>query len=256
MINIGLIQSDIHPENIEKNLQHYTTLLAQYDQHRFDLLIFPEAFATGFSCHIAKSAEQHSASCIRFLQQTAQQRSCDVVGSVFIQENGKIFNRLFWFSVEGLRGTYDKKHLFLGDELTSCTPGDKRTVIEMNGVRFLPLICYDIRFPKWSRNSLTNGKFDYDVLVYVTNFPAPREATLLKLAQARAIENQAFVLVVNRIGLDGSGITHNGGTSIIDPEGQILAAAAPHHEEILSFELYLSGLEALRKRFPVSQQWD
>ena len=198
MISVGLIQSDIQPHKMEENLQHYEALLSKNIQKPVDLLVFPEMFACGFSPSLREEAEQMDGKSISFLQQTAQRYHSNVVASLPILEGDKVVNRLVWLSPEGLCGQYDKKHLFFGDEERICTPGTARTIVQTLGYKFFPLICFDVRFPKWSCNHYSEAGFAYDCLVYIANFPAPREQMLLKLAAARAIENQAYVLVANQ----------------------------------------------------------
>ena len=140
-------------------------------------------------------AETMEGNGVSFLQKVAHHYRCDVVASLPIRNGDQVFNRLVWMSPDGIMGWYDKRHLFLGIEQKICSAGERRTVVESLGQRWLPLICYDVRFPKWSRNHLIDNKFEYDCLIYTCNFPEPREQVLLKLAVARAIENQAYVLV-------------------------------------------------------------
>lgn len=256
MVTVALIQSDIRPHDVEANLNHYEDLLKNNIQEPVDLVIFPEMFNCGFSMDFDRHAETMDDHSVAFLQKTAQHYHCDVVATLPIREGEKIVNRLIWMSPDHIRGWYDKKHLFLGSEQKICTPGNSRTLIESRNQRWLPLICYDVRFPVWSRNAVQDGKFLYDCLVYTANFPEPREQVLLKLATARAIENQAYVLVVNRIGCDGEGHAHAGGTAVISPQGEILAQAAFHQEEVLIYSLDFDVLRQLRSSFPVAKQWD
>ena len=256
MISVGLIQADIVPHALEDNFQHYAQLLSKNISKPIDLLVFPEMFACGFSPDLQREGELMGGPSTQFLLSIANQYQADVVASIPICEEGNLYNRLLWISPEGIRGQYDKKHLFLGEEFKNCTAGDKRTIIETMGYKFLPLICFDVRFPKWSRNDVKDNTFAYDCLIYIANFPAPREQILIKLAQARAIENQAFVITVNRIGTDGCGFHHQGGTTIISPEGEILAQAENSQEQVLLFDLDLSSLKELRQRFLVADQWD
>ena len=256
MVTVALIQSDIQPHEVKANLDHYEVLLNEKIQKPVDLILFPEMFNCGFSANLERDAEPMDGRSMAFLQQTAQYFHCDVVATLPIQDGGRIVNRLVWLSPERILGWYDKRHLFLGTEQKICSAGEKRTIVESLGQRWLPLICYDVRFPVWSRNAIQDGQFLYDCLIYTANFPEPREQVLLKLATARAIENQAYVLVVNRIGCDGEGHAHAGGTAVISPQGEILAQAAFHQEEVLKYSLDFDVLRQLRKSFPVSKQWD
>lgn len=256
MVTVALIQSDIRPHDIEDNLTHYEVLLKDKIQEPVDLIVFPEMFNCGFSADFDQHAEPMEGRSVTFLQKMAQRYNCDAVATLPIRDGEKIVNRLIWMSPDCVRGWYDKKHLFFGSEQRICTSGDKLTIVESSGQRWLPLICYDVRFPVWSRNAVQDGQFLYDCLIYTANFPEPREQVLLKLATARAIENQAYVLVVNRIGYDGEGHAHAGGTAVISPQGEILAQTECHQEEVLMYSLDFESLRQYRASFPVSKQWD
>lgn len=256
MISVGLIQSDIIPHKVSENLEHYASLLEEKITKPVQLLVFPEMFSCGFSALLKEETETMSGKSMQFLQETAIRYSAEVVASLPVMDGGKVLNRLVWCSPTGLRGCYDKHHLFLGDEERLCQAGTDRTIIEALGYRFLPLICYDVRFPVWSRNRCQEGRYEYDVLIYIANFPSPREEILRKLAVARAIENQAYVLVVNRVGQDGNQLRHSGGTAVISPNGEVLCAAADSQEAFLQYDLKLEDLSKLRARFPVAKQWD
>lgn len=256
MVTVALIQSDIRPHDVEDNLTHYEVLLKDKIQEPVDLIVFPEMFNCGFSADFDQHAEPMEGRSVTFLQKIAQRYNCDTVATLPIRDGEKIVNRLIWMSPDCVRGWYDKKHLFFGSEQRICISGDKFTIVESSGQRWLPLICYDVRFPVWSRNAVQDGQFLYDCLIYTANFPEPREQVLLKLATARAIENQAYVLVVNRIGYDGEGHAHAGGTAVISPQGEILAQTECHQEEVLMYSLDFESLRQYRASFPVSKQWD
>lgn len=251
MVTIGLVQSDIRPGAVAENLAHYEEMLRQQLTGSVQLLVFPEMFACGFGPDLGTYADADGGQSLAFLQRVARQYGCETVGTVPVRERGNLYNRLHWVTAEGLRATYDKCHLFFGEERMQCTPGTQRTIVETFGYRFLPLICFDVRFPEWSRNHCVEGVPEYDCLLYTANFPAPREEVLLRLAAARAIENQAYVAVVNRIGADGNGFAHRGGTAVFDPEGNMMASAAFDREQIVTATLPLNTLKSLRKRFPV-----
>jgi len=256
MITVGLVQTDIKSHNIEANLKHYEELLLDKIQEPVNLLVLPEMYNCGFSEDFDRDAEPMNGRSVTFLHQTAQYFRSDVVATLPIRDGDRIVNRLIWMSPERILGWYDKKHLFMGSEEKICEAGSKRTIVESLGQRWLPLICYDVRFPKWSRNTFSNNKFDYDVLVYTANFPAPREQALLKLATARAIENQSYVLVVNRIGYDGEGHRHAGGTAVISPNGEILCQAEANKEHVIFHTLDFESLKQFRHDFPVAERWD
>ena len=255
MFTVGLVQADIKPNNKTGNLKHYSEWLDQEITEPVHLLVFPEMFHCGFSPDIRSDAEPDNGDSIFFLYMTANKFQCDVVATLPILRDGKIYNRLVWFSRDRILGRYDKHHLFMGEE-EFFTPGAGRTIVNTLGYRFLPLICFDVRFPEWSRNRVVDGQFDYDCLLYTANFPAPRESELITLAQARAIENQAYAMVVNRTGIDGYGRRHAGGCAVIDPHGEIEARTTSDKEQILIHSCDFDTLKPLRELFPVSKFWE
>lgn len=254
MITVGLVQSNIKTNEVIANFKHYEEIIKRDLTKPVNLIVFPEMYTTGFSEDMYAEADPMNGRGTEFLIRTAQQFQCDVVASMPVLQDGKLYNRLVWMTQTRILGYYDKRHLFFGED--QFTAGTRKTIVETLGGRFLPLICYDVRFPEWSRNHYVNNKFDYDCLVYTANFPAPREEILMKLATARAIENQAYTLVVNRVGYDGKGLLHHGGTAAIDPNGHILAAADPDQEQMVIADLDFDALTALRKKFPVADQWE
>ena len=254
MITIGLVQADIKPFNKKGNMAHYASWLESAIQEPVHLLIFPEMFNCGFSSDIMDNAELDNGESTYFLYMTANKFQCDVVATVPILQNGKLYNRLVWFSRDRILGKYDKHHLFMGEE-EFFTPGTEKTIVNTLGYKFLPLICFDVRFPEWSRNHVNNGVFDYDCLVYTANFPAPRESELMALAKARAIENQSYAIVVNRVGTDGYQRDYAGGCAIINPHGEIEAQTKTNREEILIHSCDFDSVFALREAFKVSKFW-
>ena len=254
MITIGLVQADIKPYNKKGNLTHYMSWLESAIQEPVHLLVFPEMFNCGISPDIMDDAEPDNGESIFFLYMLANKFQCDVVATLPIKHNGLLYNKLVWFSRDRILGSYQKHHLFMGEE-EFFTPGKEKIIVNTLGYKFLPLICFDVRFPEWSRNQVNNGVFDYDCLVYTANFPAPRERELLTLAQARAIENQAYAIVVNRVGSDGYQRNYAGGCAIINPHGEIEAKTTMNKEEILIHSCDFDSVFALREAFPVSKFW-
>ena len=254
-VSLCLVQSDINPNNVSANLCHYRELLGKITA-KPDIIIFPEMFNSGFSSHIDRMSEKISGQSAEFLKDMAKLHQCDVVASLAVIEDGKIFNRLLWTTPKGIENQYDKHHLFFGDEKVVCSPGGERITVSSHGFSFLPLICYEIRFPKWCRNHYQNGGFYYDCLLFIANFPAQRSETLRILAQARAIENEAYVVVLNRVGLDGNGNPHDGNSMVINPLGEIIASAPKNEEFLLEISIDKNFIERLRKKFPVYKDWD
>lgn len=254
MITVGLVQADIKAHNKAGNLAHYEEWLTEAIQEPVHLLVFPEMFHCGFSPDIRQEAEPHNGNGIYFLYMMAYKFQCDVVATLPILYNNILYNRLVWLSRDRILGAYDKHHLFMGEE-EFFTAGTEKTIVNTLGYKFLPLICFDVRFPEWSRNRMNGGRFDYDCLLYTANFPQPRESELLTLARARAIENQSYALVVNRVGTDGYQRRYAGGTAIINPHGEIEAQTSSDKEEILIHSCDFDSIKALRESFPISKFW-
>lgn len=211
---ITLVQTDLVWENPAANRkvlsQKMDTLYGQTD-----LIVLPEMFTTGFSMRSHELAETMQGDTVQWLSNEAQRLNAAITGSLIIQENRQYFNRLIWAFPDGRMASYDKKHLFtLASEHKYYTPGQKKLLVEYKGWTICPLICYDLRFPVWSRN--TEG---YDLLIYIASWPAPRREAWRALLKARAIENQAYTIGVNRVGTDGSKLTYAGDSTLIDFAG-------------------------------------
>ncbi len=221
-----------------------------------DLLVLPEMFSTGFVTDPAGAAEKDGES-LRFMQETAARRSCSVAGSLAVEEEGAFFNRFYFVYPDGREVHYDKHHLFtFGGEHRTFTPGDKPVVAEFRGVRFLLQVCYDLRFPVFSRNRLLpDGKALYDAALYVASWPDVRSEAWDTLLRARAIENQCFLAGVNRVGED-PGNRYSGHSVVLGPKGQVLSGCAEYREEVVTCELKMQDLLAYRNQFPVLQDAD
>ena len=254
-LNIVLLQSDIFWEDTAKNLAHFSLLVKEI-REPVDLVILPEMFSTGFTTNIVKCAETMNGPSMHFLRETASTKNCLIVGSLMIKEETGFYNRLICMSPDGTFQTYNKRHLFrLTEEYKIMHSGDKKIIVQKGDWHFLPLVCYDLRFPVWSKNTFLNGKYEYDVLVYPSNWPLSRANIWKSLLIARAIENQAYVVGVNRIGPDGYGTRHAGCSMVIDPKGNILAEAGDK-EEILRATLSMEELILFRESFKIGLDWD
>ncbi|MDR1878231.1 MAG: nitrilase family protein [Bacteroidales bacterium] len=255
-INLCLVQSDIHPQDAAQNIKHYEMLLKSREI-KSDLLVFPEMFSCGFSDDIVRIAQQHTQQSFDFLYRTSQKYGTDTVASLpVVAQNQRIYNRLVWVRENKIIAQYDKRHLFFGCEKQFCSAGTTRTIVQKNAWNILSLICYDIRFPLWCRNKYVDNALLYDCLLLIANFPASRSNAWRALLTARAIENQAYVIGVNRIGKDGYGNNHTGNTLIIDPLGEVVVEAPSDKEYILSVTLDHTLLNKLRNYFPVYEDWD
>jgi len=245
-LTVALIQTSLYWERIEENLEHFGKLLKPL-KDRTDVILLPEMFTTGFSMEPAKLAEEMDGTSVSWLKQEAAELGCVVAGSIIIKGNNQYFNRFIWMQPSGDFSLYDKRHLFrLGNEHFIYTAGKERLIQEIGEWRVSPLICYDLRFPVWSRN-----RNDYDLLVYVANWPESRQEIWKTLLKARAIENQAYVIGVNRIGRDGNGIDYSGDSAAINPKGEIISNIQPHEEKVEIITLSMNELIEFRDKFPV-----
>ncbi|KAA3640317.1 MAG: amidohydrolase [Proteobacteria bacterium] len=217
---ITLIQTDLHWHNPESNRAHFEQCIQDISTVT-DVIILPEMFTTGFTMAATDHAETEPGETLQWMQQQAKQVKAAITGSLIVKAQGQFYNRLYWVEANGDYKHYDKKHLFsYAGEDQHFTAGSKRLIVEYKGWRICPLICYDLRFPVWSRNDV-----DYDVLIYVANWPTPRQDAWQSLLKARAIENMSYVVGVNRIGTDGNDHTYAGGSVIYDITGQALIEA-------------------------------
>jgi len=254
-LNIVLLQSDIFWEDAGKNIAHFSSLVNDI-REPVDLVVLPEMFSTGFTVNTGKCAETMDGPSMQFLRETSRTKDCTFVGSLLISEETGFYNRLVCMFPDGTFQTYDKRHLFrLSEEYKVIRAGDRKIIVQKGDWHFLPLVCYDLRFPVWSKNTYRNGKHEYDFLVYPSNWPQSRSYTWRSLLIARAIENQAYVIGVNRIGTDGYGTRHAGNSLVIDPKGIILAEAGDK-EEILQATLSMEELNLFRESYKIGLDWD
>lgn len=247
-LTVTLVQTDLFWENPEANRAMLEEKIAGIEGAT-DLIILPEMFTTGFTMAPERLAEPMGLTTFRWLRQQAARTGAVVTGSYVVQEGGKFFNRLVWMQPDGTFFTYDKRHLFrMAGEHEHYAPGQDRLVVEWKGWRICPLICYDLRFPVWSRNGGPDG-LEFDLLVYVANWPAARAHHWDVLLQARAIENLCYVAGVNRVGNDGTGKPHAGGSAVIDFRGERLTYQQ-ELEVIHTKTLKIEGLSTYRELFP------
>ena len=216
------------------------------------LIVLPEMFSTGFITMPAGEAESDGAS-LGWMKAIAKKYGCAVAGSVATEDGGLFYNRFYFVKPDGTFVKYDKRHLFsFAGEDRRFTAGSEKVITEYNGVRFFLQICYDLRFPCFSRNILPNP---YDAVIYVASWPSPRIGAWDTLLKARAIENQCYAIGVNRVGKDPS-CQYNGHSSIVDPYGNASASCAEGVEEIVSADLDLDSLQAFRDKFPMLNDAD
>lgn len=247
-LKITIVQPDIVWENAAANRKKYEALLAGVAET--DLIVFPEMFTTGFSMKPEKLGEKMTGPSLLWMQKMAREKNASLLGSLIIEENQQRFNRAVWVFPSGKVESYDKRHLFtMGQEPDHYSSGSAKTIVQYKGWKICPLICYDLRFPVWSRNT-----DDYDVLVYVANWPSSRHGVWKTLLLARAIENQCYCLGVNRTGTDGNGLNYLGNSALVFPKGT--AHFLAEREEVESFNLSYTDLQNFRRKFPVLNDRD
>lgn len=245
ILKITTFQAYLFWENIDKNLQNLALRLSSI-REKTDLIVLPEMFSTGFSMSPAGLAEEMDGKTMKWMNEQAQKFDCVVTGSLIISEDGKFFNRLIWMRPDGSYDYYDKRHLFsLAGEDNFYTAGTRKLIVELNGWKICPMICYDLRFPVWQRNT---GEH-YDMLLLVANWPEKRSLHWRTLIPARAVENQAYVVAVNRVGHDGNEIYHSGDSMCIDPNGKVVYYK-PNDEDLYTFSINLEEVGKARTSHP------
>lgn len=260
-LSVTLVQSVLHWEDCAANLGHFSRTLDHLTTPT-DLIVLPEMFPTGFSMKAEELAEPVNGPALQWMKQQARKTNAVITGSVIVEDGGYFYNRLYWVTPAGEVQHYDKRHLFrMGDEQLHFAAGNSVITPVLKGWRVRPLVCYDLRFPVWSRNrwsATSEGTLqaDYDVLLYVANWPERRNHPWKSLLTARAIENQAYVLGVNRVGNDGNDISFSGDSAVIDFKGEPLSNFTPGKEEMHTTILHNAPLAEFRKTFPVGLDAD
>jgi omega-amidase len=249
-LNVSILQYDIAWKDNDANLRYIIQKMPELPTNT-DVLILPEMFNTGVTTDVEEVHETMWGVCITTLKSEAHRFNIAICGSILIQEENKFYNRFVFITPEGEMFQYDKRHLFnLGGEHLVCERGTDNIVFEYKGWRIKPQICYDLRFPVWSRNSEK-----YDLLIYVSNWPKSRGFAYTSLLKARAIENQSYLCACNRIGTDGNKIVYNGSSCVIDAKGDTLGDAE-EKELLLNVSLSKEELIKFRERFPVLEDRD
>jgi predicted amidohydrolase len=251
-LRISMIQAPITWEDRDRNLAYYGRLLRRVSG-KTDLAVLPETFTTGFSMNVEALGDAPDGLTVATLKDWAQKYHTALAGSFIAKEEGRYYNRGFFITPEGETSYYDKRHLFrMAGEAEHFTPGTKQAIVSYRGWNICLQVCYDLRFPLWSRN-VNNA---YDLLIYVANWPEVRIQVWNTLLPARAIENLAYVCGVNRTGTDGGGYSYNGQSAIYSPKGEKLTDAGTRREIVRTCTLQKSDLERLRSRFPAWQDAD
>ncbi len=246
---VSLVQSNIIWQDKIANLRHLETLFSDIPKNTH-LVVLPEMFSTGFSMNTHELAEEMNGDTLRWMRDMSIKYKFILTGSVMIQENDQFFNRMIWMMPDGKYSFYDKRHLFAyaGEDM-HYTAGNRRIIVSVNNWKFLLLICYDLRFPVWSRQQPSQKQAEYDGIIYVANWPASRSHAWKSLLVGRAIENQAFVIGVNRIGNDGNNHNYSGDTMLVDPFGKTECIAS-EKEIVQHFILTKETLDSCRNQFP------
>lgn len=245
-LKVSLIQTDLYWERVEDNLALFENIFSGIYEPT-DLIILPEMFSTAFTMKSAQLAEHMEGKTMKWMEKQARNKKCVLTGSLIITENGNYYNRLIWMRPDGTYEFYDKRHLFrMANEHEHFSAGTKKIIVELNGWKICPLICYDLRFPAWSRN-----KQEYDILLYVANWPERRRTPWSILLAARAIENYAYSIGVNRIGSDGNNISFSGDSAAFDFFGSCISQIKPNEKCTETLTFSYTKLEEFRKTFPV-----
>ena len=271
-LTITTIQTNLVWENKIANLQALEKKINGLEE-KTEIIVLPEMFSTGFSMQPQLLAETMEGETVQWMKEVASKNKVILTGSIIIEEDGNFYNRLIWMLPNGQFGAYDKRHLFgFAEEDKHYTAGNKRLIASAKGWKINLQICYDLRFPVWARNRIlqtdsstdegasteipTNGITpEYDILIYVANWPERRNHAWKTLLCARAIENQCYVIGVNRVGWDGNNINHSGNSLVIDPLGEVLYHMADD-EDIFTITLEKEHLQDVRNKFPFWKDGD
>ncbi|MEM9895431.1 MAG: amidohydrolase [Bacteroidota bacterium] len=252
-LTVSLVQSDLVWENVSENLNALESKMQTSSET--DLIVLPEMFTTGFSMNAMALAKANDGRTLEWMQRIANEKEASICGSFIVQEGEHFFNRCFFVQPDGHYKTYDKRHLFaLGGEAEVFLAGKERLVVDLKGWKIMPLICYDLRFPVWSRVQSDDDAFEFDLLIYMANWPKPRIHAWDILLQARAIENQSYCVGVNRIGIEPEGMSYSGNSAAYDYLGDKLCFS--QSEEIISATLSLKDLDLFRKKLPFQKEAD
>jgi omega-amidase len=250
-LKVTFLQQNPIWEQVDANVSGILRHIENEHTEGVDLFILPEMFTTGFTMNPAPYADESRKKGVALMEEIARHWKCCVCGSIIVEENGIYFNRLYWVTEHGVKGYYDKRHLFtMAGEDRVYERGVQVLLVECKGWKIMPLICYDLRFPVWCRN-----RYDYDLQLFVANWPERRIQHWDLLLAARAVENQAYVIGVNRVGYDDGGVYHNGASQVILPDGQILHRIT-EKEQMVTISLEKERLTQTRQKFPFLEERD
>jgi omega-amidase len=249
-LTVSLLQRELAWENPEDNRRQFAADMDAISTDT-DLVILPEMFTTGFSMRAEENAEDEAQGTLPWLQQQAARHGCAITGSLPVRSNGRVFNRLLFVTPDGSCNHYDKRHLFrMSGEDNHYAAGDERLIVQWRDWRICPMVCYDLRFPVWTRN-----RQDYDLLLFVANWPAKRAQHWRQLLVARAIENQSYTIGLNRIGSDNNGLDYSGDSMVLAADGELLLDCQDH-SGVFSKTLDAAAMNTYRRKFPVHKDAD
>lgn len=262
-LKIACVQSDIIARDPSANFNHLDDIFKRIKDDR-DIIILPETFTTGFPAEAELFAEDENGPTMTWLRAKAKERNCVICGSFitsFSQHTSsttqiqKNYNTLIWMNPDGSYHSYNKRHTFMGGE-KELNNGTELITIEYKGWRIRPFICYDLRFPVWLRNNYDNGNFEYDLAILIANWPMQKSYIWNTLLSARAIENQAYYIGVNRVGTDHNDITYIGETKVVNGKGRVVSEIEGDKEDILEVEIDKQSLTDFRNYFIVHRDWE
>jgi len=255
-LQIAYIQANLLWEDPKSNRDHFDQLMTEVPSGT-DLVLLTETFNTGFPVDPLKFAETVEGPTVTWMKSKAKELHAVVCGTLLLDLDGHYHNSLVWMRPDGGYELYHKRHTFtLGGETEPIEQGEEPLIVELKGWKIKPMVCYDIRFPVWSRNGYHKGEFDYDLGIYLANFPSSRIFVWDTLLMARAIENQAYYIGVNRIGDDPDGVHYNGDSQVISPKGEVISKTKTDQEAVISCVLDYEILQNFREKFPVGKDWD
>jgi omega-amidase len=257
-LKVCLIQTSIIWENKEANFEHLENqFFSKIKSGECDLILLPEMFNTGFSMNTQALAEEMTGPSIKWLQKWAHKLDCQVAATLIINHNKSFLNRFVFVSKLGVEAFYDKRHLFrMAEENNYFSAGQNRVIHTIKGWNILPQVCYDLRFPVYSRNKTIGDKLEYDLVIYLANWPKRRASIWSVLLKARAIENQAYCIGVNRVGKDGKEIDYSGDSELIDPWGKTEYLATESNEQVKFLTLSHQKLTDIKTLFPAYKDAD
>ena len=255
-LSVTLVQTETVWHDPGANLLNIEALLGSPSASKTDVIVLPEMFTTGFTMSSSEIAETMQGETIKWMTRIAAKYNAALCGSIVIKEDANYYNRFIWAAPDGAVLYYDKRHLFrMANEHNYYTSGSENLTIEFRGWKIRPAVCYDLRFPVWARNKMEHSEFEYDLLIYVANWPEARITAWDTLLKARAIENHAYCVGVNRTGSDSNGVEYNGHSAACDPKGNTLL---PESTEVCvkTCVLEYDSLQHYRNQFPAQLDAD